>query len=292
MSTAPHLWRLVLEARRAGARLVVVDPFRSRTARVADEHLAPAARHRRRAGAGDDARGRGRRAPGRRVVPRAHVRLRRAAGAARTTTRWSAARTICGVEAEAIERVGREFATTQPALLRLGRGRAAPLRARRWPTARSPACPRSPVRGATPGGGCSYIPTATAAAISEEPLQRADLRPGEVRRINMSQVGDALTDPSLDPPVKALVCWNSNPAQVAPEQGKVLAGPAPRRPLHRRARAVHDRHRRCTPTWCCRPPPSWSTSTWSSPGATTGSRCRSRRSSRWARPSRTRRRSG
>ena len=27
MSTAPHLWRLILEARRAGARLVVVDPY-------------------------------------------------------------------------------------------------------------------------------------------------------------------------------------------------------------------------------------------------------------------------
>ena len=40
----------------------------------------------------------------------------------------------------------------------------------------------------------------------------------------MSQVGRALTDPALDPPVKALVCWNSNPAQVAPEQGRVLEG--------------------------------------------------------------------
>ena len=41
LSTAPHLWRLILEARRNGARLVVVDPFRSRTARVADEHIRP-----------------------------------------------------------------------------------------------------------------------------------------------------------------------------------------------------------------------------------------------------------
>jgi anaerobic selenocysteine-containing dehydrogenase len=45
-----------------------------------------------------------------------------------------------------------------------------------------------------------------------------------VRTINMSQVGEALTDPELDPSVKALVVWNSNPAAVAPEQGKVLAG--------------------------------------------------------------------
>ena len=41
MSTAPHLWRKLLDAREAGARIVVVDPFRSRTARVADEHLRP-----------------------------------------------------------------------------------------------------------------------------------------------------------------------------------------------------------------------------------------------------------
>src|SRR4029078_983110 len=41
LSTAPHLWRKLLDARNAGARLVVVDPFRSRTARLADEHLRP-----------------------------------------------------------------------------------------------------------------------------------------------------------------------------------------------------------------------------------------------------------
>ncbi len=41
LSTAPHLWRFILEARRRGARLIVVDPFRSRTARVADWHLRP-----------------------------------------------------------------------------------------------------------------------------------------------------------------------------------------------------------------------------------------------------------
>ena len=53
MSTAPHLWRQILAARRAGAKLVVVDPFRSRTARVADEHLRPLPGHgRARSGSG------------------------------------------------------------------------------------------------------------------------------------------------------------------------------------------------------------------------------------------------
>jgi anaerobic selenocysteine-containing dehydrogenase len=39
----------------------------------------------------------------------------------------------------------------------------------------------------------------------------------------MSQLGDALCG-DLDPPVAALVVWNSNPAQVAPDQTKVVAG--------------------------------------------------------------------
>ena len=222
MSTAPHLWKLVLKARRAGARLVVIDPFRSRTARVADEHLAPLP--------GTDA-------------ALALGMMRAVVDAGLQDEEWCRAHTsgydgllerlgdypvercadICGVEAEAIERVGREFATTQPALVRLGVGAQRHSGA---PVAyRTVAClPALTGAWRHPGGGCSYIPTATAAAISEAPLQRADLRPKEVRRINMSQVGDALTDSSLDPPVKALVCWNSNPAQVAPEQNKVLAG--------------------------------------------------------------------
>ncbi len=34
-----HLWPFIEEARRAGARLVVIDPYRTRTAALADEHL-------------------------------------------------------------------------------------------------------------------------------------------------------------------------------------------------------------------------------------------------------------
>ena len=74
------------------------------------------------------------------------------------------------------------------------------------------------------GGGCSYIPLATAAAVSDYALKREDLRPDPVRTINMSQLGEALTDPELDPPIKAFVCWNSNPAAIAPDQERVLEG--------------------------------------------------------------------
>jgi anaerobic selenocysteine-containing dehydrogenase len=222
MSTAPHLWRKLLDARKAGARIVVVDPFRSRTARVADEHLRPLP--------GTDAA----LAIGmmRAVVDaglqdedwcRAHADgydELLAALADRTVEDCAA---ICGVPAADIERVAHEFATTRPALVRLGVGAQRHMGA---PTAYSTIASLPALVGAwrDRGGGCAYIPLATASAISEYALKREDLRPGPVRTINMSQLGEALTDPELDPPIKAFVCWSSNPASIAPDQERVLAG--------------------------------------------------------------------
>ena len=41
LSTNPHLWRSILEARRNGASIVAIDPIRTRTAAACDWHLAP-----------------------------------------------------------------------------------------------------------------------------------------------------------------------------------------------------------------------------------------------------------
>src|SRR5262245_12182367 len=41
LTTNPHLWRAVLEARKSGARVVAIDPIRTRTAAACDWHLAP-----------------------------------------------------------------------------------------------------------------------------------------------------------------------------------------------------------------------------------------------------------
>ena len=222
LSTAPHLWRKLLDARRQGARLVVVDPFRSRTARVADEHLRPLP--------GTD----GALAIGmmRAIVDaglhdddwcRAHADGydELLAELERTSVEECAA--LCGVDAETIARVGREFASTRPALLRLGVGAQRHAGA---PAAYSTIASLPALTGAWKdrGGGCSYIPLATAAAISSYPFEREDLREQPGRTINMSRLGEALTDPGLDPPVKALVCWNSNPAAIAPDQERVLEG--------------------------------------------------------------------
>jgi anaerobic selenocysteine-containing dehydrogenase len=222
LSTAPHLWRKLLDARNAGARLVVVDPFRSRTARLADEHLRPLP--------GTDAA----LAIGmmRAIVDaglhdedwcRAHAEGYEELLAQLSETSVEECAAQCGIEAETIARVGRDFASTRPALLRLGVGAQRHAGA---PAAYATAASIPVLTGAWKdrGGGCSYIPTATAGAIGAGPLQREDLRPHPVRTINMSRLGEALTDPAAEPPVKALVCWSSNPASIAPDQERVLEG--------------------------------------------------------------------
>jgi anaerobic selenocysteine-containing dehydrogenase len=222
MSTAPHLWRKLLDARRAGAKLVVVDPYRSRTARVADVHLRPhpgtdaaLALGMMRAivdeGLADDewcrAHGEGYDALLERLAERSFAE-------------WIEP---CGLEENVVRDVAVEFARTQPALVRLGVGAqrhsGAPI------AYRTVAClPALVGAWRHPGGGCSYVPTATAAAASAAGQLGEELLDGPVRTINMSQLGRALTDPDLEPPVSALVVWNSNPAQIAPSQEDVLSG--------------------------------------------------------------------
>ncbi|MGE5636769.1 MAG: molybdopterin-containing oxidoreductase family protein [Nocardioidaceae bacterium] len=222
MSTAPHLWRKLLEARRRGAKLVVIDPSRSRTARVADEHLRPLP--------GTDA-------------ALALGMMRAVVDAGLADADWCRAHAhgydelvdaladwppersaaVTGVPAKELARVAREFASAGAALLRLGVGAQ---RHRGAPTAYATIASLPALTGAWRhrGGGCSDVPTATASALSATPLGREDLRPGPVRTINMAQLGDALTDRALDPPVEALVVWSSNPAVIAPDQSRVLVG--------------------------------------------------------------------
>jgi len=222
MSTAPHLWRLLLAARRAGARLVVIDPFRSRTARVADEHVRPIP--------GTDG-------------ALALGMMRAIVDAGLADEEWCRAYAIgyeellerleefpvercaelSGVGSETIERLGREVATNQPSLVRLGVGAQRHLGA---PIAyRTIAClPALAGSWRHRGGGFSHVPVATSDALDLTAVRRPDLLPGPVRTINMAQLGAALTDPALDPPVAALVVWNANPAAIAPDQEQVLGG--------------------------------------------------------------------
>jgi anaerobic selenocysteine-containing dehydrogenase len=148
---------------------------------------------------------------------------------------------LCGVAAGDIERIAREFVSVRPALLRLGVGAQRHMGA---PAAYSTIASLPALTGAwrDRGGGCSYIPTATASAISSKPLEREDLRPGPVRTINMSQVGQALTEARASGQGTRLL--ELQPRRHRPRPGAGARGSAPRRSLCGGARAVHDRHRR------------------------------------------------
>jgi len=222
LSTAPHLWRLILAARSGGARLVVVDPFRSRTARVADEHLRPlpgtdaalalgAMRAMLDAGLVDE--------EWCRDYATGYDELRERL-AAEPVQYWAS---VCGVPTEQVARLGRDLALRQPSLVRLGVG--AQRHAGAEIAYRTVAClPALAGSWRHVGGGLSYIPIAIAAAVDSSQLNRSDLRPGPARTLNMAALGAALTDRTLDPPVAALVVWCSNPAQVAPDGMAVRRG--------------------------------------------------------------------
>ena len=206
-------------ARRAADR---VDPFRSRTARVADVHLRPlpgtdgalalgVMRALLDAGLADE------------EWCRAHALgydelAERLAG---ETVEQHAA--TCGVPAGDVRELARALAQDQPSLIRLGVGAQRHAGA---PVAyRTIACiPALAGSWRHRGGGLSYIPTGMFGVLREERLARPHLRQGPARSLNMSSIGEALTDPALDPPVAALIVWNSNPAAIAPDQDRVLAG--------------------------------------------------------------------
>jgi anaerobic selenocysteine-containing dehydrogenase len=221
VSSNVHLWPFVEEARRRGAKLVVVDPYRSKTAEKADRHLAPFP--------GTDAA---------LALGVMHVifrdRLedrdyleRHTQGADRLRERaaeWTPARTAdaTGLSRHDVEAFAREYATTQPSAIRINYGLN--RHAGGGTAVRTIAClPALTGAWRHPGGG-ALLSTSDAYPKNGAALERPDLiRPG-TRTLNMSQLGRILNDPALTPPVTALFVYNSNPAAVAPQQDAVRRG--------------------------------------------------------------------
>jgi anaerobic selenocysteine-containing dehydrogenase len=73
-----------------------------------------------------------------------------------------------------------------------------------------------------PAGGI-LLSTSGTFPLNYAALERPDLIPRGTRTINMTQLGEALTETG-DPPVKALFVYNSNPAAVAPDLERVHQG--------------------------------------------------------------------
>lgn len=226
-----HLWPQIEEARRSGARLVVIDPYRTRTAKVADWHIAI------RPGT-DTAL-----ALGMMQVMFAE-NLQNDAYIAAHTHGFEALRTraagyppervaaITGIAAEDVVQLAREYATTTPAVIRMNYG---VQRSQNGGTAARAIAMLPALTGAwLHGGGGMQLSTSGAFNFDGHALERPDLMKASplgraARVVNMSQLGAALTTLGVagdrnNPRVHALFVYNSNPAAIAPNQNAVLAG--------------------------------------------------------------------
>jgi anaerobic selenocysteine-containing dehydrogenase len=222
LTSNPHLWPFIRKAKANGATTICIDPLRTRTAAASDEHIALRP--------GTDAA---------LALAMMHVLFRDGledrAYLTEMTLGWEALRErvlndyspervarICRIDVSTIESLAHRYGTTHPTFIRLNYG----LQRHAGGGSAVRAISILPaVTGAweDAGGGAMLSTSGTFSQINTASLARKDLSPAGTRTINMSRLGEALTRID-DPPVKAVVVYNSNPAAVAPDRENVLAG--------------------------------------------------------------------
>lgn len=128
---------------------------------------------------------------------------------------------VCGLPAEVIERMAREYARAKAPFIRLGSGLT---RYGNGAVTVRTICCLPAVVGAwgKPGGGI-FIGTSTGGAFPLQRVTREDFMVSEPRLISMNQLGTALTE-LADPAVMSLYVYHSNPASIAPDQNAVIRG--------------------------------------------------------------------
>ena len=220
ISTNLHHWPFIAEAQRRGAKIVVIDPVATRTAKQADWHLAIRP--------GTDAAlalGMINVIVAEDLVDRDYVGnytvgyddlKARAAGFDPDRVAG-----ITGLAAGDIRTLAREFATTQPSVIRMGV--AIERNASGGNAVRAMSClPALVGSWRHCGGGILHMPI-WAFPLNWDALSRPDWIPEGTPVLNQWRLGPALVG-ELDRKIGSLFVYNSNPAVVAPEQDKVLRG--------------------------------------------------------------------
>lgn len=222
MSTNLHHWPYIAEAQANGAKVVVIDPVKTRTAKKADWHipvrpgtdaaLALAMMH---VIVAED------------LVDHDYV-ARHTLGFEELKARLAdyppeVAEGLTGVPAADIRTLAREFAKAAPAVVRIGV--AIERHAGGGQTVRAITClPALTGAWRHPGGGVLQLPV-WAFPVDWGRLMRPDFLTPGTRVLNQWRLGPALTgEIPLDPPIRSLFVYNSNPAIVAPEQAKIIRG--------------------------------------------------------------------
>lgn len=220
--TNRHLWPFIEEARSNGARVVVIDPLRTVTARAADQFLQPL--------------------PGTDValmLAMMHVLIRDDlvdqeyvnehtqgfAELAEHVQTWTPERAagICGLDPIDIEALARDYGTIRPSFIRTLIGAehhdhgamffrtlsCLPLLVGAWKE-----------RG---GGYARSVGSYNAVDVDDSVFDAPDLD-RERRSLSMIRLGVNLTDESMDPRVMALVVYNGNPLATTPNAELIRRG--------------------------------------------------------------------
>ena len=215
-----HLWSRVQEAKRRGARVVAIDPYRSLTAEKCTQHVALMP--------GTDgalALGMMNVLVAEDLIDREYL-ARHTVGFDALVERlkryppgWAAK--ICGLREQEVIELARAYGTTRPAAIRLNYGMQ--RHAGGGMAARNIACLPALVGAWRDAAGGLVLTTNDFFSFDHAALERPDLLAGRRPRvINHSRLGDALT--SAEPPVRALIVYNNNPVAVCPDSSKVLRG--------------------------------------------------------------------
>jgi len=215
-----HLWSRVQEAKRRGAKIVAIDPYRSLSAEKCTQHVALLP--------GTD---------GALALALMHVLIAEglldrdyiaqhtlgfeplAERVKQYTPQWAAG--VCGLRVEQIVQLARDYGTTKPAAIRLNYGMQ--RHAGGGIAARTIACLPALTGAWRDAAGGIVLTTADFYGFDHAALERPDLLGGRKPRvINHAAIGEALT--AALPPVKAVIVYNNNPVAVCPDSEKVLAG--------------------------------------------------------------------
>jgi anaerobic selenocysteine-containing dehydrogenase len=221
-STAPHVMPFLRQAQRNGARVIVIDPIRTLTARSADQHIQPFP--------GTDAA---------LALSMMYVmvteELHKPDWIAEHTIGWehllerimqyppAHAAQITGLAAETIIELARVYATTTPAMLRMSDG--INRHTNGGQTVRTLLClPAITGQYGLPGAGLMYSTSDwlkwNKAALGHEDEAACPPAP---RALNMNRLGAILTG-EADPPIYSLYVYNANPVASAPNAGQIVKG--------------------------------------------------------------------
>ena len=224
-ATNIHLWPFIEEARRNGAKLVVIDPYKTRTARVADWYLP--------INPGTDVA---------LALGMMHIIINEGLYDADYVSKYTLGfeelkqrvqeyppdrvANWTGISAEDIRKLAREYAGTLPAVIRVNYG---VQRSQNGGMAVRAIAMLPCITGAWKhAGGGLQLSMSGSFPLNDTALERPDLMLksplGRASRVvNMVELGSALNELS-DPPIKAVFVYNSNPAVVAPNHNEVIRG--------------------------------------------------------------------